>query len=199
MQQIPEIGRALNKLIEYPINGKYFRLVTNIILCQFLTKNALPKSNNCLLSNFILTQFLTLNIASAQWTNRYAKLNDFGHHVYLEQHELPILAHGPTDPAPAPDGKYLAFAARGWIWNLSLDSRTAVRLTNSSGIDSRPKTFRDGSFGTWNPLLYRTIFFSNWWFSNYKYGPLEWLWRSGTNTSWQSMKMKLHFKFRKTN
>jgi uncharacterized protein len=33
------------------------------------------------------------------------------------------------------------------------------------------------------------IYFSKWWFSNYKYGPLEWLWRSGTNRSWQSIKV----------
>jgi uncharacterized protein len=31
------------------------------------------------------------------------------------------------------------------------------------------------------------VFFSKWWFSNYKYGPLEWLWRSGTHRSWQSI------------
>jgi len=92
----------------------------------------------------ILAQLLTLNAASAQWTNHYSKLADFGHHVYLEQHELPILAHGPTDPAPAPDGIHLAFAARGWIWNLNLDTKTAVRLTNSSGIDSRPRWSPDG-------------------------------------------------------
>lgn len=42
---------------------------------------------------------------AAQWLNRYSKLSDFNHHIYLEQHELPILAHGPTDPGPAPDGK----------------------------------------------------------------------------------------------
>ncbi|WP_296704094.1 CehA/McbA family metallohydrolase [Algoriphagus sp.] len=87
----------------------------------------------------VLTQLLTLNVALAQWTNHYSKLDDFGHHVYLEQHELPILAFGPTDPAPAPDGIHLAFSARGWIWNLNLETNTAVRLTNSSGIDSRPR------------------------------------------------------------
>ena len=53
------------------------------------------------------------NPAAAQWTNRYSKLSDFNHHTYLEQHELPILAHGITDPAPAPDGQTLAMAARG--------------------------------------------------------------------------------------
>jgi uncharacterized protein len=33
------------------------------------------------------------------------------------------------------------------------------------------------------------IFFSKWWFGKYKFGPLEWLWRSGTNGSWQSIKI----------
>jgi uncharacterized protein len=33
------------------------------------------------------------------------------------------------------------------------------------------------------------ILFSKWWFRNYKFGPLEWLWRSGTNGSWQSIKI----------
>jgi uncharacterized protein len=32
------------------------------------------------------------------------------------------------------------------------------------------------------------ILFSNWWFSKYTYGPLEWLWRSGTNGKWQHFK-----------
>ncbi|WP_425636496.1 CehA/McbA family metallohydrolase [Algoriphagus yeomjeoni] len=86
-----------------------------------------------------LAQLLTLNIATAQWTNHYSKLDDFGHHVYLEEHELPVLAYGPTDPAPAPDGIHLAFAARGWIWNLNLETKTAVRLTQGPGIDSRPR------------------------------------------------------------
>ncbi|RAI94756.1 CehA/McbA family metallohydrolase [Algoriphagus yeomjeoni] len=91
-----------------------------------------------------LAQLLTLNVATAQWTNHYSKLDDFGHHVYLEEHELPVLAHGPTDPAPAPDGIHLAFAARGWIWNLNLETRTAVRLTEGPGIDSRPRWSPNG-------------------------------------------------------
>ncbi len=77
--------------------------------------------------------------ATAEWTNRYAKLSEFRHHIYLEQHELPILAHGPTDPAPAPDGQSLVFAARGWIWRLDLASGVATRLTSGSGVDSRPR------------------------------------------------------------
>lgn len=97
-----------------------------------------------ILTLLAFAQLLTLSFASAQWTNRYAKLKDFGHHVYLEQHELPILAHGATDPAPAPDGKHLAFAARGWLWNLNLETGFAIRLTKGPGIDSRPRWSPDG-------------------------------------------------------
>jgi len=32
------------------------------------------------------------------------------------------------------------------------------------------------------------ILFSKWWFKKFKFGPLEWLWRCGTNRSWQSIK-----------
>ncbi len=82
--------------------------------------------------------------ASAQWVNRYAKLSDFVHHIYLEQHELPFLAHGPIDPAPAPDGRRLALAARGWIWLLDLQTGVATRLTSGAAIDSRPRWSADG-------------------------------------------------------
>lgn len=83
--------------------------------------------------------------AAAQWVNRYAKLSDFGHHVYLEQHELPYLAHGPIDPAPAPDGRRLALAARGWIWLLDLETGVATRLTDGPALDSRPRWSADGA------------------------------------------------------
>lgn len=83
--------------------------------------------------------------ATAQWNHRYAKLSDLNHHVYLEQHELPVLAHGPTDPAPAPDGKRLAFAAQGWIWLLELETGTAERLTSGPEVDARPRWSADGN------------------------------------------------------
>ncbi|MFU8860283.1 MAG: CehA/McbA family metallohydrolase [Cyclonatronaceae bacterium] len=87
---------------------------------------------------------LAFSTASAQWENRYTKLSDFGHHVYLEQHELPVLGHGPTDPAPAPNGRHLAFAARGWLWLLDLETDNATRLTRGAGLDSRPRWSPDG-------------------------------------------------------
>jgi TolB protein len=81
----------------------------------------------------------------AQWVNHYPKLDDFGHHVYLEQHELPILAHGITDPAPSPDGKQIAIASKGWIWLFDIQSGVASRLTDSTAIDSRPRWSPDGT------------------------------------------------------
>lgn len=35
------------------------------------------------------------------------------------------------------------------------------------------------------------ILFSKWWFGKFKFGPLEWLWRCGTNWSWQSNKKSI--------
>lgn len=94
---------------------------------------------NILLSaSLSMTLLLSLN-AHAQWTNHYQKLDDFGHHVYLEQHELPILAQGITDPAPAPNGKHIAFSSKGWLWLLDIESGVAMQLTNANGTDARPR------------------------------------------------------------
>ena len=82
--------------------------------------------------------------AAAQWTNRYPKLEGYSHHVYVEGFELPILAAGPTDPAPSPDGATVAIAARGWIWLLDLESGVARRLTAGAELDSRPAWRPDG-------------------------------------------------------
>jgi TolB protein len=103
----------------------------------------------CCQKSFMIPGILLIGLvladsASAQWNNRYSKLSDFNHHVYLEQHELPILAHGPTDPAPAPDGRTLAIAARGWIWQLDLATGKATQLTNGPAVDSRPRWSPDG-------------------------------------------------------
>lgn len=92
----------------------------------------------------VLAGLLATSASQAQWFHRYAKLDDFGHHIYLEQHELPVLSHGPVDPAAAPDGRSLAFAARGWIWRLDLENNEATRLTDGAGLDARPRWSPDG-------------------------------------------------------
>lgn len=96
----------------------------------------------CLLG---LELLLLAGHASAQWVNRYPKLSEFRHHIYLEQHELPFLAHGPIDPAPAPDGRQVAIAAQGWIWLLDLETGVARRVTSGADVDSRPRWSADGA------------------------------------------------------
>ena len=81
----------------------------------------------------------------AQWSNRYPKVEGYRHHVYLEGFELPILTSGPMDPAPSPLGGEIAFAARGWIWIMDLETMTATRVTTSPSIDSRPEWSPDGT------------------------------------------------------
>ena len=81
----------------------------------------------------------------AQWSNRYPLVAGLSHHVYLEGYELPILTNGPMDAAPAPDGKRLAFAARGWLWVFDIATGAATRITKSSGMDSRPSWSPDGA------------------------------------------------------
>ena len=83
--------------------------------------------------------------ARSQWTNRYPKIEGYRHHIYLEGFELPILAAGPTDPAPSPDGKSIAIASRGWLWLVDLESGAARRLTKGGAMDSRPTWSVDGS------------------------------------------------------
>jgi TolB protein len=91
-----------------------------------------------------LALLLLASASNAQWNHRYTKLDDFSHHTYLEQHELPVFGHGPTDPAPAPNGRELAFAAQGWIWLLDLETGHARRLTDGRQLDARPRWSPDG-------------------------------------------------------
>jgi TolB protein len=92
----------------------------------------------------IAALLLIPSLASAGWDSRYPKVDDYSHHVYLEQHELPFLSSGPVDPAPAPDGKSVAFASQGWLWLLDLDSGVARQLTNGPAMDGRPRWSADG-------------------------------------------------------
>jgi len=88
---------------------------------------------------------LVPGLASAQWTNRYPKLEGYSHHVYVEGFELPMVVAGPTDPAPSPDGGTIAIAARGWIWLLDPTTGVARRVTSGPELDSRPAWHPDGT------------------------------------------------------
>lgn len=98
-------------------------------------KNTLP---GAVCAAAVTTLTLLPEAASGQWTNRYPRVQGYGHHVYLEGYELPVLTSGPIDPAPSPDGLHVAFAARGWIWLMDLATGTARQLTNGRDVDSRP-------------------------------------------------------------
>jgi len=88
--------------------------------------------------------FLNTTISNAQWSNRYPKVDGYGHHVYLEGYELPVLNAGALDPAPSPDGKSVVFSAKGWLWTMDLNTSTAKRITASSHMDFKPNWSPDG-------------------------------------------------------
>lgn len=96
--------------------------------------------------HFLMGAFVLCAAVSGfgQWTNRYPKLANVAHHVYLEGFNLPTMNVGATDPAVSPDNARLAFAARGWIWVMDLNSREAKRLTKTSAVDARPAWSPDG-------------------------------------------------------
>ena len=84
-------------------------------------------------------------LASAQWTNRYPRVEGYGHQIYLEGYEMPTLTNGPIDPAASPDGTRLAFASHGWIWVMDLVDGGARRLTSGAEMDARPAWSPDGT------------------------------------------------------
>ncbi len=96
----------------------------------------------------VLTGALTLLMLTVsgfgQWTNRYPKLANVSHHVYLEGFNLPTMNVGATDPAVSPDNRSVAVSARGWIWVMDLILREATRVTKTSAVDARPTWSPDG-------------------------------------------------------
>jgi TolB protein len=81
---------------------------------------------------------------SAEWVHRYPKLTGLPTQLYLEGYSLPTFAHSPTDPTPSPDGRSVAFAARGWLWVMEVASRHARRITRGAAVDARPAWSPDG-------------------------------------------------------
>ncbi|MFX0556509.1 CehA/McbA family metallohydrolase [Maribacter sp. CXY002] len=98
--------------------------------------------NNIAVLSFLL---LISNALNAQWNNRYPKVDGYGHHVYLEGYELPVLNSGPTDPAPSPLNNQVVFSAKGWLWIMEPETAEAKRITFSPDMDSRPNWSPDGN------------------------------------------------------
>jgi len=99
----------------------------------------------CIRFTFVLWAGVLAVPADAQWTNRYPRVEETGHHVYLEGYELPTMNVGPTSPAVSPDGDRVAFSARGWIWMLDVQTGRATRITDGAEMDFRPTWSHDGS------------------------------------------------------
>lgn len=49
---------------------------------------------------------------------------------------------------------------------------------------------RVGSFAAWAIILVFQVVFSKWWMSRFRYGPLEWAWRSATFGRWQVIRVQ---------
>ena len=98
--------------------------------------------------NFLLLScllFFNIHLISAQWTNRYPHVDGYGHHVYLEGYELPVLNGGSMDPAPSPQNDRVVFSSKGWLWLLDLQTSEAKRITASGGSDSSPNWSPNGT------------------------------------------------------
>jgi TolB protein len=87
---------------------------------------------------------MSIGAMNAQWSNRYPKVDGYGHHVYLEAFELPVYNPGPTEPAVMPDPDQLIFSAKGWLWKYHISERIAYRLTKGLANDSRARVSKDG-------------------------------------------------------
>jgi len=70
-----------------------------------------------------------------------------------------------------------------------LQSAFGIFIFYGYGLGLLLKLSGTGALGLGLLFFLIQILFSNWWFSKYKFGPLEWLWRSGTNGRWQSLKI----------
>ncbi len=70
---------------------------------------------------------------------------------------LPQITNGPNFPSWSPDGKSLAFAARGSIWRLELGDSTAYELTSGRSYDSMPAWSPEGNWIAYTADLNETI------------------------------------------
>ena len=88
----------------------FFKTLGHLVQVSLDYKIQLKKT---LMKNSIIILCLLLfnsYFVNAQWKNRYQKVDGYGHHVYLEGYELPVLSSGPMDPAPSPANDKVAFS-----------------------------------------------------------------------------------------
>jgi uncharacterized protein len=74
------------------------------------------------------------------------------------------------------------------LTNYLLQTAVCLSLFYGAGLGVGPRYGLVGILSTWVLLFGAQIFFSQWWLSHYRFGPMEWLWRSLTYARRQALK-----------
>lgn len=84
--------------------------------------------------------------------------------------------------------RVLAPVGRMALTNYLLQTAVCLSVFYGAGLGIGPRCGLVGIFSAWILLFGAQIIFSRWWLSRYRFGPMEWLWRSLTYARWQPLK-----------
>lgn len=84
--------------------------------------------------------------------------------------------------------RLLAPVGRMALTNYLLQTAVCLAVFYGAGLGVGPRYGLVGILSMWVLLFGAQIFFSHWWLSRYRFGPMEWLWRSLTYARRQPMK-----------
>lgn len=81
---------------------------------------------------------------AAQWEKALKQI-DVPHHYYYREMYLPQMGGGPDAADWSADGRFVVFAAQGYLWRQPVDGDIAVQLTDGPGYDAQPDVAPDGN------------------------------------------------------